>query len=92
MARKSRKNPWAAAVLNLLVLGLGYLYLGKRREFAWTVIVSQVFLAAGFMLAPAQGVLLSLGAVDPASGLLIFVGLLMLDLAFAWDAWILATE
>jgi len=37
-----RKNPWIAALLNILFLGLGYLYNGKRKIFGWLLLASEI--------------------------------------------------
>ena len=36
------KKPWLAALLNILIPGLGYLYLGKRKLFGILLVVSGV--------------------------------------------------
>jgi hypothetical protein len=46
---KSKKNPWIAAILNLLFIGLGYIYADKRKNFGiglviWGVIISYLYL------------------------------------------------
>jgi len=36
------KNPWIAAFLNLIFPGIGYLYIGKRKWFAYILIAAMV--------------------------------------------------
>lgn len=36
------KKPWLASLLNVIP-GLGYIYLNRKRAFAWWLIVSDVF-------------------------------------------------
>ena len=38
-----KKKPWLAAVLNALVAGLGYIYVGKRILFGILLILGEVF-------------------------------------------------
>ena len=37
-----KKNPWIAAILNFLLFGLGYLYVGVRTNFALLLVISYV--------------------------------------------------
>jgi hypothetical protein len=43
-----KKNPWLAVLLNVVVTGAGYLYLGKRTTFGVLLIISE-FLAYVWM-------------------------------------------
>lgn len=43
-----KNNPWVAAVLNFLIPGLGYLYLGKRMLFGGLLLTSM--LISGYWL------------------------------------------
>lgn len=38
-----KKKPWLAAVLNILLSGLGYVYVGKRILFGVLLIIGEVF-------------------------------------------------
>ncbi len=37
-----KKKPWLAAVLNILLVGLGYIYVGKRILFGALLIIGEV--------------------------------------------------
>ncbi len=77
------KSAGVAAVLNFFIWGLGYLYLGKRTTFG-------VILAIGSIIS-------LLSVAFPSGGSLGYdtvqaLGLLVVSLAFAWDASQLAKE
>lgn len=38
-----KKKPWLAALLNILVTGLGYIYIGKRVLFGILLIIGEIF-------------------------------------------------
>ncbi|MBI2044356.1 hypothetical protein HYT24_03265 [Candidatus Pacearchaeota archaeon] len=40
--KKKQKKPWLAAILNFLIIGLGYIYTGKRIEFGIGLIIAYV--------------------------------------------------
>ena len=40
---KKKKNVWLAAILNLLLPGLGYIYTGRRVVFVSTIILLSIF-------------------------------------------------
>lgn len=40
----SQKNPWVAALLNFLFIGLGYVYNGKRAKFGWLIFIAVIAL------------------------------------------------
>lgn len=42
-----KKKPWAAALLNLLLPGLGYVYAGKRVVFGAGILLTSVILYWG---------------------------------------------
>ena len=70
----AKKNPWVAAILNFFIWGLGYLYVGKKRQgFAIALVIGDLVASTGFLMA---------GLGDLASA-----GLLIVSLAFAWDAY-----
>lgn len=81
-----RKNPWVAAILNFLIWGLGYHYVGsKRMWFRVTLIVAEVLgiIFSAYMLALGA---LQVGPAGPSDIALAILGLLI-SLAFAWDAY-----
>ncbi|RQD81956.1 hypothetical protein D5R95_07730 [Methanosalsum natronophilum] len=45
LTRKSNKNPLLAAILNFLLPGIGYLYIGTRKFFAILIIISMLSFA-----------------------------------------------
>lgn len=47
---KKKKSPLLAAILNFLFLGVGYLYLGKRKIFGWLMIVAFIIMSIEFLL------------------------------------------
>lgn len=46
------KRPWLAALLNIFIWGLGYLYVGRRKTLGTVLFLSQVFLFLGRLLTP----------------------------------------
>jgi len=40
--KKNKKKPWLAALLNIIVLGLGYIYVGNRKLFGTLLIISDI--------------------------------------------------
>jgi hypothetical protein len=76
---RKAKNPALAAGLNFFLLGLGYVYVGKRRLFGWLIFASYVI----SVIIPVERTTPDALADNPwlaLSGLLIMI-------AFAWDAW-----
>lgn len=47
---KPKKNPWAVAILNFLLPGLGYVYVGKRVGFGIGLIISSIILLPSVIL------------------------------------------
>ena len=39
---KTRKNPWIALILNIVLWGTGYIYNGKRKMFGVLILLSEV--------------------------------------------------
>ncbi|MBI5803178.1 hypothetical protein HY448_00650 [Candidatus Pacearchaeota archaeon] len=39
---KQKKSPWLAAILNFLLFGLGYIYVGKRVAFGIGLIIATI--------------------------------------------------
>ncbi len=68
-----RKNPTLAAILNFIIWGVGYIYLGKKLNFAIILVIAEmVFVGSAF--------------IEPWPTLLT-VGLLVASIAFAYDAY-----
>ncbi len=55
---KRRKNPWIAAILNVILSGLGYLYIGTRRTFAVLLIITELA-SYVFLTTPAGSAIMS---------------------------------
>ena len=81
--RKSTgKNPWIAAILNIIIAGLGYIYVGRRKNFGYLLIIGQVLILANIMVNPtAQNT-----AIEP----LVIIGGILWELAFAYDGFRMA--
>ncbi len=78
------KSGAIAAVLNFVIWGLGYLYLGKKTTFGVILVLGNIITLLSIAF-PFQG---------PGGGYAIFqtLGLLVVSLAFALDASNLAKE
>lgn len=50
MKRNKKKSPIVAGILNFLFLGIGYLYLGKRKLFGWLMTLSFVVMSIEYFL------------------------------------------
>lgn len=86
MAKKiGHKKPWLAAFLNLIVPGVGYLYLGKRKAFSVLLLISLVVF--GLALFSDPGLYKGYG-----ESLLAGVSGFIVGLAFAVDAYLMAKE
>jgi len=48
--RKKKKSPILAAMLNLITLGGGYLYLGKRKTFGWIMLLATIIMTIELFL------------------------------------------
>jgi hypothetical protein len=48
----AKKNPWVAALLNLLFYGAGYLYIGKKKAFGVGLIIVAVIIGIETVLIP----------------------------------------
>lgn len=73
------KNPWIAAILNTIIAGLGYLYLGRRKEFGFLLIASDALAYYWFFTNPE--------AQKAFESPLITISWILLVAAFAWDAY-----
>jgi uncharacterized membrane-anchored protein YitT (DUF2179 family) len=78
------KIPWLAAVLNILLAGLGYLYIGKRKTFGILLIIAEVFNFVWIFTNPA--------VLAMFRNIWITVAGVLYTLAFAIDAYLLAKE
>ncbi len=75
------KNPWIAAVLNLLVWGLGYLYVGKpkRTLFSVGLVITALLSYVAFYSLDAASQM-KLGTAE-------LIGSIVISVTFAWDAY-----
>lgn len=84
--KRKGKSPWVAAVLNLIVPGIGYIYAGKKRT------VFSVFLALAFALITIAN-FMGGASVKFESALTkimynaVSISYLLLLIVFAWDAY-----
>jgi len=68
------KKPWLAAILNIILSGLGYLYVGKRKVFGTLLLVGELLAFVWLFTDPATLQLISNIWVTLA-GLLWIIGL-----------------
>jgi len=73
---KENKKPWLAALLNFIIWGLGYLYVGERKNFGILLVIGEILL-------------IGLTATQPLglSELLALPGSIIISLAFAYDGY-----
>lgn len=74
------KNPWLAAILNLLFFGGGYIYNGKRTLLG-------VGLVIGWLLIRIGEIQIYLTNLVFDKWLIMFIGMVCLQLSFAMDAY-----
>jgi len=82
--RVKANRAYVAAILNFFVWGLGYLYIGRRNSFSFLIVLGYVITLIPLFV-PMGTASLSLD-YQVVSG----VGYLILDFAFAYDAYRLA--
>lgn len=75
MAKK--KNPWIAGILNAVVPGIGYLYIGKRKIFSYLLI-------SGFILSIIDMIYYEWFPPDTIIG---WISTIVLLFAFGYDAY-----
>ena len=78
------RKPWVAAVLNFGLPGLGYLAIGKRKNFAYFILASTILMVIGYILLGIQYDDPEL--VESSSGWLIAADI-ALSSGFAYDAY-----
>ena len=74
------KNPWIAAILNLLFFGGGYIYNGKRMGYGVALIVAWLLIRIG-------EIQIYLTHLVNNYWLILFAGLIVMQLNFAIDAY-----
>jgi hypothetical protein len=68
-----QKKPWLAALLNILLPGLGYVYAGKRTGFGIGIILTSLFLFWGISFQDLPG--------------MVWVDSFIMSLLFAYDGY-----
>jgi len=79
-----KKNAWLAALLNILITGLGYVYVGKRIPFGIMLIFTNVFVCIWYFTTP--------DAMSVLTNIWMVVASITGTIAFAVDAFLLAKE
>jgi len=93
MVRKRKKNPWIAAILNLLFWGLGYIYNGKRVLFGVLILIADLsFTLAVILAGMTSGDYSLISDSDLIGGALMTVFGILITAAFASDAYKEAKE
>jgi hypothetical protein len=72
------KNPWIAAVLNFFFMGLGTLYVGRRKALGAALIVGAIALTY---------VELNLNAGSPGLYPIMFGAVMLMNVFFAYDGY-----
>jgi hypothetical protein len=73
------KKPWLAAILNLL-FGGGYIYNGRRVGLGVALVVAWILIRYG-------EITIYLTGLVPHQWLVLFLGLVVLMISLAWDAY-----
>ena len=93
MVRKRKKNPWIAAILNLLFWGLGYVYNGKRVLFGVLILIADLsFTLAVILAGMTSGDYSLISDSDLIGGALMTVFGILITAAFTYDAYKEAKE
>lgn len=74
-----QKRPWLAAFLNIIIPGLGYLYVRRRKVFGYLLTISSVMSWIWF---PAEEVFPLI-----AHNVMLNVSMILITIAFAYDAY-----
>jgi hypothetical protein len=69
------KKPWLAALLNIIFLGLGYVYVGKRKLFGALLLVSDFLISFWTFHEPETFKLVQSNAWVMTGGILIVIAL-----------------
>ena len=75
-----KKNPWIAAILNLIFFGGGYIYNGKRIGLGMALIVALLLIRYG-------EIAIYLTNLVQDKWIVLFVGLVVLQFSLATDAY-----
>ena len=74
------KNPWVAAILNLVFFGGGYIYNGRRMCLGWWLVLAWILIRA-------RRIPIYLTNLVFNRWLIMFAGLVILQISFAIDAY-----
>lgn len=75
-----RRKPWLAALLNIFY-GVGYLYNGKRKVFAWFLFIGMCLIIGGTIYSGYKGV------PSPKLNIYDWMGSIFITFAFMYDAY-----
>lgn len=67
------KKPWLAALLNIILPGLGYVYVGKRILFGYGILFSSIMMSWGFSFEKIP--------------IFVWVSSIIADMLFAYDSY-----
>lgn len=79
------KKPVLAAILNILIPGVGYLYAGVRKKFAWMLVAASVLSLAAIF--DPQSLWYFGHEKSPQMSIFENISLLIVTVAFAYDAY-----
>lgn len=84
------KKPILAAILNVLVPGVGYLYVGVRKNFAWMLVAASI---VSFVTLFDPNSFMYIGGETPAKmSALDTIVMVIVAAAFAYDAYMAAKQ
>lgn len=80
----NKKSPLLVAILNFIFLGVGYLYLGKRKVFGWIMILAAIVMTWEYFI----------GTLNHFTNLIDThtYSLILVSVAVAVDGYLLAKE
>lgn len=82
---KYAKKPWLAVLLTLLALGLGHLYVGKKKVFGW-IMLSVSIISNYLMFAKPDVKVISIYS-DTANNIIYNFSIFLVIIAFCFDAY-----
>jgi len=76
----NKKNPWVAAILNLLFFGGGYIYNGKRMGFGLGLVLAWILVRLG-------EIPIYLTHLVDDKWIILFIGIVIMQFSFAMDGY-----